>query len=89
MALPGYGSYSSLASLSIRHKNVFLHGDLDEEIYMEQLLGFVAQWEFGLVCKLHRSLYGLKQLSCAWFGKFSHIVQNFGMKRSEEDHSIF
>jgi len=56
---------------------------------MEQLLGFVAQWEFGLVCKLHRSLYGLKQLSCAWFGKFSHITQNFGMKRSEEDHSIF
>ena len=41
-------------------KNVFLHGDLAEEVYMEQSPGFVAQWEFGLVCKLRSSLYGLK-----------------------------
>ena len=42
-------------------KNVFLHGDLADEVYMEQPPSFVARGEFGLVCKLRRSLYGLKQ----------------------------
>ena len=70
-------------------KNTFLHGELLEEVYMEQPSGFVAQGESGLVCKLHRSLYGLKQSPWAWFGHFSSVVQKFGMLRSEADHSIF
>ena len=55
-------------------KNVFLHGDLAEEVYMEQPPSFVAQGEFGLVCRLRRSLYGLKQSPRAWFGHFSSVV---------------
>ncbi|RDX72319.1 hypothetical protein CR513_48216, partial [Mucuna pruriens] len=86
-----------LAMAAIRHwplhqldiKNAFLHGDLDEEIYMEQPPGFVAQGESSLVCKLRRSLYGLKQSPRAWFGKFSQVVQNFRMTRSEVDDSVF
>ena len=42
-------------------KNVFLHGDLQKEVYMEQLPGFVAQGKKGRVCRLRKSLYGLKQ----------------------------
>ena len=69
----------SLYQLDI--KNAFLHGDLVKEAYMEQSFGFVAQGEFGLVCRLHCSLYGLKQSIRAWFGRFSSVVQEFGMTR--------
>ncbi|RVW14708.1 Retrovirus-related Pol polyprotein from transposon RE1 [Vitis vinifera] len=70
-------------------KNAFLDGDLAEEVYMEQPPGFVAEGESGLVCRLRRSLYGLKQSPRAWFGRFSSVVQEFGMLRSAADHSVF
>ena len=60
-------------------KNVFLHGNLQEEVYMEQPLGFVAQGGIGKVCRLRKSLYGLKQSPHVWFGKFSQVVEEFGM----------
>jgi len=50
--------YWSLHQLDI--KNVFLHGIIEEEVYMKQLPGFVTHREFGKVCKL-KSLYWLKQ----------------------------
>ncbi|RVW98910.1 Retrovirus-related Pol polyprotein from transposon RE2 [Vitis vinifera] len=70
-------------------KNAFLHEDLAEEVYMEQPPGFVAQGESGLVCRLRRSLYGLKQSLRAWFSRFSSVVQEFGMFRNIADHSVF
>ncbi|RVW34472.1 Retrovirus-related Pol polyprotein from transposon RE2 [Vitis vinifera] len=70
-------------------KNAFLHGDLAEEVYMEQPPGFVAQGESGLVCRLRRSLYGLKQSPRAWFSRFSSVVQEFDMFRSTANHSVF
>ncbi len=42
-------------------KNVFLHGDLQEEVYMEQPLGYVDQTHPNLVCRLKKALYDLKQ----------------------------
>ncbi|KAJ9678523.1 hypothetical protein PVL29_020646 [Vitis rotundifolia] len=57
-------------------KNVFLHGDQEEEVYMEQPPGFVAQGEYG-------------KSPCAWFGKFSKEIQAFGMNKSKKDHSVF
>ena len=49
---------------------------------MEQSLGFVAQGEMGKVCRLRKSLYSLKQSPRAWFGKFSQVVEAFGMQKS-------
>ncbi|RVW17844.1 Retrovirus-related Pol polyprotein from transposon RE1 [Vitis vinifera] len=58
-------------------------------VYMEQPPGFVAQGESGLVCRLRRSLYDLKQSPRAWFSRFSSVVQEFSMFHSTADHSVF
>ena len=63
-----------MVHFSVGYQNVFFHGDLVEEFYMEQPLGFVAQGKSGLVCKLRHSLYGLKQFPRAWFSRFSSMV---------------
>ena len=56
---------------------------------MEQPPGFVAQGEIGKVCRLLKSLYGLKQSPRAWFGKFSQAVEKFGLQKSKSDHFVF
>ena len=56
---------------------------------MEQPPGFLAQGDIGKVCRLRKSLYGLKQSPRAWFGKFSQAVETFWMQKSKSDHSIF
>ncbi len=47
-------------------KNAFLHGDLQEEVYMEQPSSNVDQTHHNLVCRLKKALYGLKQAPIAW-----------------------
>jgi len=57
---------------------------------MEQPPGFAAQGESSaLVCRLRKSLYGLKQSPRVWIGKFSNVFHQFGMTRCEADHSVF
>uniref|UniRef100_A0A5K1A4K1 Reverse transcriptase Ty1/copia-type domain-containing protein n=1 Tax=Nymphaea colorata TaxID=210225 RepID=A0A5K1A4K1_9MAGN len=70
-------------------KNVFLHGIFKEEVYMEQPPGYTTHDPHKWVCKLHKSLYGLKQASRSWFDRFSHHIQQVGFLRSSLDHSLF
>ena len=56
---------------------------------MEQPPRFVAQSEIGRVYHLRKSLYGIKQSPCAWFGKFSEVIEKFGIQKSKYDHSVF
>jgi hypothetical protein len=70
-------------------KNAFLHGDLKEEIYMDQPPGYVVAGSEHLVCRLQKALYGLKQSPRAWFDRFSAIVLGYGFQRSTFDHSVF
>lgn len=69
-------------------KNAFLNGDLLEEVYMDSPPGLEA--EFGnKVCRLRKSLYGLKQSPRAWFEKFTRSVKEFGYHQCQTDHTLF
>ncbi|CAL8151232.1 unnamed protein product [Prunus armeniaca] len=60
-------------------KNAFLHGDLEEEVYMDPPLGCNLSSESKhYVCKLKKSLYGLKQSPRAWFGRLTKSMRAFG-----------
>ncbi|CAL2258220.1 unnamed protein product [Prunus armeniaca] len=59
-------------------KNAFLHGDLKEEIYMDLPPGIHMTFKEGVVCKLRKSLYELKQSLRAWFWRFATSMKKFG-----------
>src|SRR3954447_3450750 len=59
-------------------KTVFLNGDIDEELYMMQPKGFVDPKDSNKVCKLQRSIYGLKQASRSWNQCFDKVIKSFG-----------
>ena len=61
-------------------ETAFLHGDLDEEIYMEQPPYFVRSTIPYNVCKLHKSLYGLKQSSRMWHNKLHTYLEAIGFR---------
>jgi len=70
-------------------KNTFLHGELEEEVYMDLPPRYTTSTDTKVVYKLQRALYGLKQSPRAWFGRFSMAMRKYGFKQSNSDHTLF
>lgn len=74
-------AFSIVASKDLYLKKVvvnisFLHGDLEEEICMHQPKGFLEKSKETLVCRLKKSLYGLKLALSQWYEKFDGFMHN-------------
>jgi hypothetical protein len=70
-------------------KMAFLNGELDEEIYMDQPDGFVVGGQEGKVCKLLKSLYGVKQAHKQWHEKFERTLTDEGFVVNEADKCVY
>lgn len=68
--------------------NAFLHGDLHEEVYMTPPLG-LSGVPHGHVCRLQKSLYGLRQAPRNWFSKLATSLRTYGFRQSYADYSLF
>ena len=70
-------------------KSAFLNGDLHEEIYMAQPPGFIKEGSEHLVCKLKKSIYGLKQSPREWYSKINAFFISQGFDRSQNDPNLY
>lgn len=70
-------------------KTAFLHGELEEDIYMTQPDGFYIPGKEDYVCKLKKSLYGLKQSPRQWYKRFDSYMIQLGYNRSPYDCCVY
>lgn len=68
--------------------NAFLHGDLEEEVYMKLPQGFSCS-DKTKVCRLKKSLYGLRQAPRCWYSKLSTALRRYGFSQKYSDYSLF
>jgi len=70
-------------------KSAFLHGELNEEVYIEQPPGFVTKGKEQMVYKLKKALYGLKQAPRAWYSRIESYFTAQGFKKCPYEHTLF
>jgi len=70
-------------------KTAFLHGDLEEEVYMEQPEGMKERGKEDWVCYMRKTLYGLMQAARAWNIRLHRAMLEIGYVRISADHCIY
>ena len=70
-------------------KMAFLNGNLTEDVYMIQPEGFADPKNAGKICKLQKSIYGLKQASQSWNLHFDEVVKGFGFIKNEKEPCVY
>jgi hypothetical protein len=76
----------------VEHMDVnttFLHGDLEEEIYMKEPKGVALKGNKELVCKMKKSLYELKKSPRMWYQNFDTYMLGLGFTKRKEDHCVY
>ena len=88
-ALLGIVAMHDLELEQLDVKTVFLHGDLEEDSYMQQPEGFIVSEKEDYVCLLKKSLYGLKQSPRQWYKRFDSFMTSHDFKRSSLDSCVY
>jgi hypothetical protein len=70
-------------------KTSFLNGVIEEEVYIEQPQGFEVEYKKSHVCRLKKSLYGLKQSPRAWYGRIDSFLKSLGFTKSKADSNLY
>ena len=70
-------------------KTAFLNGNLEEEIYMMQPKDFIAKNQEHMICKLTRSIYGLKQASRSWNIRFDQAIKSFSFEQNLDEPYVY
>ncbi|KAJ9546964.1 hypothetical protein OSB04_019507 [Centaurea solstitialis] len=86
MAISAYFNYE-IWQMDV--KTAFLNGKLTEDVYMEQPEGFIDPKNPNKVCKLLKSVYGLKQASRSWNLHFDERIKEFGFAKSEFEPCVY
>ena len=64
-------------------KTTFLNGVVEEEVYVEQPLGFETHDRESHVCRLKKALYGLKKAPRTWYDKINSFLSSLGFTKSK------
>ena len=84
-----YASSKNIKVYQMDVKSAFLNDDLLEEVYVEQLEGFLLSDNKDNVCRLKKALYGLIQAPIAWYSRLDKYLQQQGFKRGNVDSTLY